>query len=67
MEGRKADGRMHGWVEAWMEGGWVGGRIARWKEGSNEGREKDGREASMLGISVWQGVQHCVGSARDTM
>ena len=35
--------------------------------GSPQVPGKDGREASMLGISVWQGVQHCVGSARDTM
>lgn len=43
--GRKEDRWKDAWVAEGLDGGKVGGgRIARWKEGSNEGREKDGRK-----------------------
>lgn len=43
--GRKEDGWKDAWVAEGLDGGKVGGgRIARWKEGGNEGREKDGRK-----------------------
>ena len=39
--GRKEDGWKDAWVAEGLDGGKVGGgRIARWKEGGNEGREK---------------------------
>lgn len=43
--GRKEDRWKDACVAEGLDGGKVGGgRIARWKEGSNEGREKDGRK-----------------------